>query len=401
MVAGLLESASPRPRTSPFGVDAYPDLSTKGLRCCTQSRRIMPLVDGNKGLSWLATAVLLDLNGIDVAIASNDVIYELVVDVAAEDRSISEIAIQLQTILNYRRSTDIARTRLWAMAQANYATCQMRSNHNMPNAPTVPRRSPDKTGPFTQLAYWCGRPSTCPLLPKASLCGVPTSSWKSTESCELAFFPWMVSNPRWTSSRTAKDPIPDTAGSFPARPTPTILSYVGQPTTIVNSTTGINASSTVRSTAGTARSFCLTMPAPPGPAGTSSTPGQRSGLDPRFTPKPMRSLSRRSNSLMTAFLSRNHNVALPPHDEYRQQERASGQATACRTGVRRIQPSGQGGPPTLPRVTYATGGAVATRSGRACIARGVDSTDRAIATRGGTRSKCLVSALIGAFRPFE
>ncbi len=40
------------------------------------------LVDGNKRLGWLATAVFLHLNGIDVSVAGNDDVYDLVMDVA-------------------------------------------------------------------------------------------------------------------------------------------------------------------------------------------------------------------------------------------------------------------------------------------------------------------------------
>ncbi len=96
---GLLESASARPRASAFGIDAYPDLWTKAAALLHSIVKNHALVDGNKRLGWLATAVFLDLNGIYVAVASNEDIYELVMDVAAEDRSVSEIAGRLQTIL--------------------------------------------------------------------------------------------------------------------------------------------------------------------------------------------------------------------------------------------------------------------------------------------------------------
>jgi death-on-curing protein len=53
------------------------------------------LVDGNKRLGWLATAVFLDLNGIDVTPASNDDVYTLVMDVAAGDHTVAEVAERL------------------------------------------------------------------------------------------------------------------------------------------------------------------------------------------------------------------------------------------------------------------------------------------------------------------
>ncbi|HSS11115.1 MAG TPA: hypothetical protein VLL25_14605, partial [Acidimicrobiales bacterium] len=59
------------------------------------------LVDGNKRLGWLAMAVFLELNGVDVAVASNDAVYELVMDVAAADRSVGEIRVRLESILRH------------------------------------------------------------------------------------------------------------------------------------------------------------------------------------------------------------------------------------------------------------------------------------------------------------
>lgn len=99
---GLLESASARPRASAFGADAYPDLWTKAAALLHSIVKNHALKDGNKRLSWLATAVFLDLNGIDIAVASNDDIYEFVLGVAAENRSVSEIAGRLRTILGCR-----------------------------------------------------------------------------------------------------------------------------------------------------------------------------------------------------------------------------------------------------------------------------------------------------------
>ncbi len=42
------------------------------------------MIDGNKRLGWLATAVFLDLNGINITNADNDDVYDLVIDVAAQ-----------------------------------------------------------------------------------------------------------------------------------------------------------------------------------------------------------------------------------------------------------------------------------------------------------------------------
>ena len=56
------------------------------------------LVDGNKRLGWLATAVFLEINGTSVARAPNDDVYELVLDVAAGSPTVSEIATRLRRI---------------------------------------------------------------------------------------------------------------------------------------------------------------------------------------------------------------------------------------------------------------------------------------------------------------
>ena len=50
------------------------------------------LIDGNKRLGWLATAVFLELNGASVTAAHNDDVYQLVMRVAAEELSVEEIA---------------------------------------------------------------------------------------------------------------------------------------------------------------------------------------------------------------------------------------------------------------------------------------------------------------------
>jgi death-on-curing protein len=56
------------------------------------------LVDGNKRLGWLATAVFLELNGTSVAQASNNDVFDLVMNVAANDPSLDQIVANLQTL---------------------------------------------------------------------------------------------------------------------------------------------------------------------------------------------------------------------------------------------------------------------------------------------------------------
>jgi death-on-curing protein len=95
---GLLGSAAARPRTTAFGVDAYPDLWTKAAALLHSIVNNHPLVDGNKRLGWLATAVFLELNGSSVAGASNDAVFELVFGIAATDQTVESISAALQEL---------------------------------------------------------------------------------------------------------------------------------------------------------------------------------------------------------------------------------------------------------------------------------------------------------------
>lgn len=95
---GLLGSAVARPQTTAFGADAYPDLWAKAGALLLSIVKNHALVDGNKRLGWLATAVFLDINGIDVSVASNDDVYELVMDVAAGNHTVAEVAERLSRL---------------------------------------------------------------------------------------------------------------------------------------------------------------------------------------------------------------------------------------------------------------------------------------------------------------
>ena len=92
---GLLGSAAARPRATAFGADAYPDVWTKAAALLLSIVKNHALVDGNKRLGWLATAVFLHLNGIDVSVASNDDVYDLVMSVAAGNDSVTDVAKKL------------------------------------------------------------------------------------------------------------------------------------------------------------------------------------------------------------------------------------------------------------------------------------------------------------------
>jgi len=96
---GLLGSAAARPRTTAFGEDAYPDLVTKAAALLQSIVNNHALVDGNKRLGWLATAVFLELNGIKASRAANDDVYELVVWIAASNPDLNDITTRLRRVI--------------------------------------------------------------------------------------------------------------------------------------------------------------------------------------------------------------------------------------------------------------------------------------------------------------
>jgi death-on-curing protein len=98
---GLLESAVARPRTVVFGVQAYESVWTKAAALLQSIVNNHPLIDGNKRLGWLATAVFLELNDIPISQASNDDVYDFVLSVASGSPEVSEIAEQLRGLINH------------------------------------------------------------------------------------------------------------------------------------------------------------------------------------------------------------------------------------------------------------------------------------------------------------
>ena len=95
---GLLGSAVARPQTTAFGEDAYPDIWTKAAALLHSIVKNHALVDGNKGLGWLATAVFLEINGVEISRASNDDVYDLVIDVAAGQPTVDTVAERLRQL---------------------------------------------------------------------------------------------------------------------------------------------------------------------------------------------------------------------------------------------------------------------------------------------------------------
>ena len=97
---GLLESAVARPRTVVFGVEAYETIWTKAAALLQSIVNNHALIDGNKRLGWLATAVFLELNDVPISQASNDDVYEFVLSVASGSPEFDEIAERLQDLIN-------------------------------------------------------------------------------------------------------------------------------------------------------------------------------------------------------------------------------------------------------------------------------------------------------------
>ena len=91
---GLLDSATARPRSSAFGVDAYPTLPEKAAALLDSIAGNHALVDGNKRLGWLATVAFLWING-HVLLAPEDDAYDLVISVAERRISVTESAAAL------------------------------------------------------------------------------------------------------------------------------------------------------------------------------------------------------------------------------------------------------------------------------------------------------------------
>jgi death on curing protein len=95
---GLLGSAAARPQTTAFGEDAYSDLWTKAAALLQSILKNHALIDGNKRLGWLATATLLEINGVRVTHVPNDAVYEFVIAVAAGSHALEEIARSLRRL---------------------------------------------------------------------------------------------------------------------------------------------------------------------------------------------------------------------------------------------------------------------------------------------------------------
>lgn len=97
---GLLGSAAARPQTTVFGEDAYPDIWTKAaalLQCVLKNHA---LIDGNKRLGWMSTAVFLELNGVMVTHIPSDDVYDFVIEITVGSHEVGEIADALRRLAN-------------------------------------------------------------------------------------------------------------------------------------------------------------------------------------------------------------------------------------------------------------------------------------------------------------
>jgi death-on-curing protein len=89
---GLLGSAVARPQTTLFGEDAYPSLCDKAAALLQSIVINHALVDGNKRLGWLSTAVFLQINGLSVSHVSNDDVYDFVINIATNNPDLADIS---------------------------------------------------------------------------------------------------------------------------------------------------------------------------------------------------------------------------------------------------------------------------------------------------------------------
>jgi len=95
---GLLGSAAARPQTTVFGEDAYPDIWTKAGALLQSLLGNHVLIDGNKRLAWLATAVFLELNGVAATGIANDDVYRFVMRAVGDD-DVDELSGELRRLV--------------------------------------------------------------------------------------------------------------------------------------------------------------------------------------------------------------------------------------------------------------------------------------------------------------
>ena len=95
---GLLAAAVARPQTIVGERDAYPSLCEKAAALLQSIVGNHALFDGNKRLGWVAAAVFLQINDVDVTRIANDDVYELTMAVAASELDLAAITSRLETL---------------------------------------------------------------------------------------------------------------------------------------------------------------------------------------------------------------------------------------------------------------------------------------------------------------
>jgi death on curing protein len=95
---GLLDSACHRPQASFFGQEAYPTVAGKAAALMHSLAGNHALVDGNKRLALLATAVFLRVSGYVLDLADDEA-FALTMAVAAGQLNADEIQQQLRLAL--------------------------------------------------------------------------------------------------------------------------------------------------------------------------------------------------------------------------------------------------------------------------------------------------------------
>ena len=134
---GLLVSAVARPQTTVGGSDAYPTVWLKAAALLQSIVDNHALVDGNKRLGWLATAVFREINGASVSAAPNDDVDDLVrARIAAADAHVTcrnvevraDVAIKLShEALAETHNLSIA-TAFWVEVRTTFTTTHRKSS---------------------------------------------------------------------------------------------------------------------------------------------------------------------------------------------------------------------------------------------------------------------------------
>jgi death-on-curing protein len=96
---GLLNSAVLRPQTTLAGEYAYRDIYEMAAALLQSIVGNHALIDGNKRLGWLSTAVFLQINEVLVSHLNNNDVYDLVLWVASESPSHGAITDRMRTLL--------------------------------------------------------------------------------------------------------------------------------------------------------------------------------------------------------------------------------------------------------------------------------------------------------------